>query len=750
MTTSRPHRVELAGHARPIEGDHEDARTFTGQADEHVSEGRVERQSAVAGSGRRAGLGSDGHDPDEAEQHVHRSLGAQHDEVAGDGLHDTSMAAAPDGVHDHRPLAFTKIEQHASERALLLLLLAQPSLPDVGRGGCVDPLLRQPAGEPVDQIARTVIEGRAKAVVRSGVLIGWVHDPLSVRCATSVVVGWASPVGCAPLPRRTAVWQAPRSRSTFPATTSWCACSAQRDELLRLVEAAFPATDDPRAGQRDHRRGRRAPSGSAACSRSWCCCSSRARASSRRRSRRTIDMVKADERPSEVLTAEVLRSRRGRTVRPKTSGQKRYVDAIREQRHHLRHRPGGHRQVLAGGGHGGAGAPGEGGRPHHPHPARRSRRASGSASCPATSWPRSTRTCGRSTTPSTTWSTPRAPQRLLERGTVEVAPLAFMRGRTLNASFIILDEAQNTTPEQMKMFLTRIGFGSKAVVTGDITQVDVPGGRSGPRRPRARSSAASTGSRSCTSTAATSCATASCRTSSTPTSAAGDGRERAGAAERRIDDRALGSDPFPSRPRRRPARRGRRRSRSSSPTSSPTEPRRRRRGGPRLAEQVLRGRGVSRARPSCRCSSSTRTACRPEPAVHGHRGPDRRAVVPDRRRLVEPVATPTPRPPGRTARRTPTTLPLLLGDVVDLPGGGRPQRADPRRDATTTSWPCSSCTASCTSSGMDHADRRGARRCRRTRTRAARRFHQPPPRARDRACASRVRRDARRARDGRR
>ena len=70
-------------------------------------------------------------------------------------------------------------------------------------------------------------------------------------------------------------------------------------------------------------------------------------------------------------------------------------------------------------------------------------------------------------------------ERLLDRGIVEVAPLAFMRGRTLNASFIILDEAQNTTPEQMKMFLTRIGFGSKAVVTGDITQVDVQGGRSG-------------------------------------------------------------------------------------------------------------------------------------------------------------------------------------------------------------------------------------------------------------------------------
>ena len=66
--------------------------------------------------------------------------------------------------------------------------------------------------------------------------------------------------------------------------------------------------------------------------------------------------------------------------------------------------------------------------------------------------------------------------KLFERSAIEIAPLAFMRGRTLNHSFVILDEAQNTTPEQMKMFLTRIGFGSKAVVTGDITQVDLPRG----------------------------------------------------------------------------------------------------------------------------------------------------------------------------------------------------------------------------------------------------------------------------------
>jgi phosphate starvation-inducible PhoH-like protein len=65
-------------------------------------------------------------------------------------------------------------------------------------------------------------------------------------------------------------------------------------------------------------------------------------------------------------------------------------------------------------------------------------------------------------------------QKAFERNTLEIAPLAFMRGRTLNNAFVILDEAQNTTPEQMKMFLTRIGFGAKAVVTGDVSQIDLP------------------------------------------------------------------------------------------------------------------------------------------------------------------------------------------------------------------------------------------------------------------------------------
>lgn len=73
--------------------------------------------------------------------------------------------------------------------------------------------------------------------------------------------------------------------------------------------------------------------------------------------------------------------------------------------------------------------------------------------------------------------TPERFMKYVEKNVIEIAPLAYMRGRTLNDSFIILDEAQNTTPEQMKMFLTRLGFGSKAVVTGDLTQVDLPSGK---------------------------------------------------------------------------------------------------------------------------------------------------------------------------------------------------------------------------------------------------------------------------------
>jgi len=194
--------------------------------------------------------------------------------------------------------------------------------------------------------------------------------------------------------------------------------------------------------------------------------------------KRTIDMVQENEKPSEVLTAEVLRSSRGRTVRPKSAGQKRYTDAIAAN------------VITFGIGPAGTG---------------KSYLAVALAvqALQARTVERIILTRPAVEAGERLGFLPgdlmakidpylrplydalydmlevEGAQRLIERGTIEIAPLAFMRGRTLNNSFIILDEAQNATPEQMKMFLTRIGFGSKAVVTGDVTQVDLMVGRSG-------------------------------------------------------------------------------------------------------------------------------------------------------------------------------------------------------------------------------------------------------------------------------
>ncbi|MEZ5140659.1 MAG: PhoH family protein [Acidimicrobiales bacterium] len=193
---------------------------------------------------------------------------------------------------------------------------------------------------------------------------------------------------------------------------------------------------------------------------------------------RTIDMLRADERPAEVLTTEVLRAARGRHVRPKTAGQKRYIDAIAAN------------TITFGIGPAGTGKSWlavamavqslqakEVDRIILTRPAveagERLGFLPGDLMAKVDPYLRPLYDALHDMVDA------EAAQRMLDRGTVEVAPLAFMRGRTLNNSFIILDEAQNTTPEQMKMFLTRIGFGSKVVVTGDTTQVDVQGGRSG-------------------------------------------------------------------------------------------------------------------------------------------------------------------------------------------------------------------------------------------------------------------------------
>jgi len=193
---------------------------------------------------------------------------------------------------------------------------------------------------------------------------------------------------------------------------------------------------------------------------------------------RTIDMVREDLRPSEVLSSEVVRGSRGKSVRPRTAGQKRYADAIASN------------TITFGIGPAGTGksylAVALAVRALQSHQVNRiilTRPAVEAGErlgfLPGDLMAKVDPYLRPLYDALYDLLDPEGAQRLLDRGAVEVAPLAFMRGRTLNDSFIILDEAQNTTPEQMKMFLTRIGFGSTCVITGDVTQVDVPGGRSG-------------------------------------------------------------------------------------------------------------------------------------------------------------------------------------------------------------------------------------------------------------------------------
>ena len=193
---------------------------------------------------------------------------------------------------------------------------------------------------------------------------------------------------------------------------------------------------------------------------------------------RSIVMVRDAERPSAVLSDEVLRGAKGRTVRPKTSGQKKYVDAIRAN-------------VITFG----VGPAGTGKSWLAVATAVQALQAKQVSKIILTrpaveAGERLGFLPGDLMAKVDPYLRPlydalqdmleaEGVAKLMEQGKIEVAPLAFMRGRTLSNSFIILDEAQNTTPEQMKMFLTRIGFNSKVVVTGDVTQVDVAGGRSG-------------------------------------------------------------------------------------------------------------------------------------------------------------------------------------------------------------------------------------------------------------------------------
>jgi phosphate starvation-inducible PhoH-like protein len=187
---------------------------------------------------------------------------------------------------------------------------------------------------------------------------------------------------------------------------------------------------------------------------------------------KTIDMIKEDEvRPSQIL-GDVILTTRGRTLAPKTLGQKRYVDAIRRSTVTFAIGPAGTGQTYW------AVATAvkalqdrDVSRIILTRPAVEAGERLGFL--PGTLYEKIDPYLKPLYDALYEMMDAEAFQRLMERGTIEVAPLAYMRGRTLNDSFIILDEAQNTTPEQMKMFLTRLGFGSRAVVNGDVTQIDL-------------------------------------------------------------------------------------------------------------------------------------------------------------------------------------------------------------------------------------------------------------------------------------
>ncbi len=250
-----------------------------------------------------------------------------------------------------------------------------------------------------------------------------------------------------------------------------------RDEHLRLVERAFPSCQIVVRGNEIAISGVGAPTAGKALEEVIVLVQAGLPVDATTVSR-TIDMVRADERPSEILQAEVFRGGGGRTIRPKTSGQRRYADAIGANTITIATGPAGSgKSYLA---------------------VALAVQALVSKQVQRIILTRPAVEAGERLgfLPGDLMAKidpylrplydalfdmlePDGVARLMEKGLIEVAPLAFMRGRTLNNSFIILDEAQNTTPEQMKMFLTRIGFGSKAVITGDLTQVDLAGGRGG-------------------------------------------------------------------------------------------------------------------------------------------------------------------------------------------------------------------------------------------------------------------------------
>jgi len=275
----------------------------------------------------------------------------------------------------------------------------------------------------------------------------------------------------------TPIAETPRAQTTIivPASQPMVALLGTRDEFLRLVENAFPSADILARGNEITVTGTPEDVGIIDTLIGDMLSMLRTgQALSAESVERSIGLMRSGTRPSDVLTGNIL-SNRGRTIRAKTLNQKRYVDAIDNNTIVFGIGPAGtgktylavakavqalqakriNRIVLT-------------------RPAVEAGERLGFL--PGTLSEKIDPYLRPLYDALHDMIDPDSIPRLITSGTIEIAPLAYMRGRTLNDSFIILDEAQNTTAEQMKMFLTRLGFGSTMVVTGDITQVDLPGG----------------------------------------------------------------------------------------------------------------------------------------------------------------------------------------------------------------------------------------------------------------------------------
>jgi phosphate starvation-inducible protein PhoH and related proteins len=261
-----------------------------------------------------------------------------------------------------------------------------------------------------------------------------------------------------------------------PGDRSMVALLGQRDEFLKIIEAAFGARVLVRGNEIAISGPSEESERVALLFEELLTLLDRGQLLTSASVERTIDMIKRDRvRPSDVLT-DVLLTSRGKSIAPKTLGQKRYVDAIKQSTITFAIGPAGTgKTYLAVATAVKALQDKEISRIILTRPAVEAGERLGFL--PGTLYEKIDPYLKPLYDALYEMMDADAFQRLMERGTIEVAPLAYMRGRTLNDSFIILDEAQNTSPEQMKMFLTRLGFGSRAVVNGDVTQIDLPDGQ---------------------------------------------------------------------------------------------------------------------------------------------------------------------------------------------------------------------------------------------------------------------------------